>query len=170
MGILSEILIYSKYCKICQEILRSYDTNSFLLLCIDNTNVRKKILDDEQYKIRNVPCILFIYEDGSIEKCENEQVIQYLDQLVTTTQIKIEDDNKTIQNPIIELSSLQDIIVEQPEKKIKEENENVILSEKVNEETSEDLMMTKKPNSSTMNLAQQLQRERENEDRAIDKK
>jgi hypothetical protein len=56
-----EILFYSKYSKACElfynAISKIIDINSINLICIDNADLREKILNSK-YKFDKVPCIM----------------------------------------------------------------------------------------------------------------
>ena len=108
MSIKFSVLIYSKYSKFSSEIVSQFNQyqNSFVenfnmkLLCIDNELVRKRILNSKKINISFVPSILVIYEDGGVEKYENNdafiwvnEVIQRITTLSKKEQIVEQEDN-----------------------------------------------------------------------------
>ena len=61
------ILLHSKYCDISNKIIKGINNNNvtnkdIIHICIDNTEIRNKILYSE-LKIDKVPCIIFIEND-----------------------------------------------------------------------------------------------------------
>lgn len=90
MDIKFSILLYSKYSKYSKEfisILEQSSTNivetfNIKLLCIDNENIRKKILNSKQIDIQTVPCLLIIYQDGGVEKYEDLKAFQWLENII----------------------------------------------------------------------------------------
>lgn len=108
MSIKFSVLIYSKYSKFSSEIVSQFNQyqNAFVenfnmkLLCIDNELVRKRILNSKKINISFVPSILVIYEDGGVEKYENNdafiwvnEVIQRITTLSKKEQIVEQEDN-----------------------------------------------------------------------------
>lgn len=74
------VFLYSKYCKECPIIMRAVDPNQMVFLCVDNVDIRRKILTDQKFTIRKVPSLL-VYNDrySSFEKYEgSEQVVEWL--------------------------------------------------------------------------------------------
>lgn len=146
------IFFYSKYCKECPKILSVIDPNRFLFICIDNPDVRKKIVDDNKFKIQTVPCILYFEKDTSFEKYEGENVIKWLSV-----------NNMWGVSPPTEEPSSQDFeeesITEEsspPPPPQDEVDENV-----ETDPTPSDMPISTK--NSVLTLAQQMQRERESQ-------
>lgn len=107
MSIKFSVLLYSKYSKFSTEIVSQVNQyqNVFLenfnmkLLCIDNELVRKRIISSKKINISFVPSILVIYEDGGVEKYENNDAFVWVNEVIqrvltiTKQQQAIEQEN-----------------------------------------------------------------------------
>jgi len=86
------IFIYSKFSTSSREIYNVIDNNIQLInsffnikiFCIDNENIRKKVLSSKTLEIRIVPTILLIFVTGKIEKFEGEMVFLWLNNLLSS--------------------------------------------------------------------------------------
>lgn len=84
------VLLYSKYSassKKLMDLMRMSQidfTTMFSLqsLCIDNEQIREKILKNEQINVTSVPCILVIYPDGGIEKYDGMHAFEWVEQII----------------------------------------------------------------------------------------
>jgi thioredoxin-like negative regulator of GroEL len=89
------IVLYSKYSPKCKDILQLLSQHSVDYmhpLCVDNIDVRKRILNDKQYNISSVPSILLVYPNNTIEKFEGPNVSQWLQhQLAPPEPIKVQE-------------------------------------------------------------------------------
>ena len=74
------IVLYSKYSPQCKRILDIYDGSySYIkLVCIDNSVIRAKLTDSKILGIQTVPCVLFVYPGGRIEKFEGPDVTDWI--------------------------------------------------------------------------------------------
>jgi len=52
-------------------------------VCIDNQDVRKRLLKNGKIEISVVPCILIVYRSGGVEKYEGDTAFQWIDEAVT---------------------------------------------------------------------------------------
>lgn len=89
------ILIYSKFSQASSKLINLIEKNPPLkenthLLCIDNEEVRKRIVKSKKLNIKHVPCMMRLYEkNGYVESFEGEKAfslvntyyIEYLEQL-----------------------------------------------------------------------------------------
>ena len=74
MSIKFTILLYSKYSKFSTNIISTVNQYQSIFvenfnmktLCIDNENIRKRVLNSKKISITCVPSILVIYEDGGV--------------------------------------------------------------------------------------------------------
>ena len=90
MSIKFTILLYSKYSKFSTNIISTINQyqNIFVenfnikLLCIDNENIRKRILNSKKINITGVPSILVIYNDGGVENYENNDAFNWVDEII----------------------------------------------------------------------------------------
>jgi hypothetical protein len=84
------VLFYSQYSPNCKRILSliessSIDFTSLLNLsnvCIDNVQIRNRILKSKNIKINSVPCILTIYPDGGVEKYEGSHTFNWVEEII----------------------------------------------------------------------------------------
>ena len=76
------VVMYSKFSSSCTnflEILAKVPTFKHTLLCIDNEDVRKRVLSQSKLNVTEVPCIFRIYErTGYVETFEGERAYTIL--------------------------------------------------------------------------------------------
>jgi hypothetical protein len=53
-------------------------------LCIDNEEVRNRIIQNKQINITSVPCILVIFPDGIIEKYEGLHTFKWVEEIISS--------------------------------------------------------------------------------------
>ena len=90
MDIKFTCLIYSKYSDFSKKLLNIIENSGIdfinifkiKLLCADNENIRKTILKSKTLDIKNVPCILLVYEDGKIEKYDDLNAFKWVDEII----------------------------------------------------------------------------------------
>ena len=88
----TNILLYSKFSLSSRKFVELLDnTPNFNLLCIDNKKTRERVLKSEKLNVKEVPCIIRIYEDtGYVETFEGDRAFKllktYLDQYKQTSQ------------------------------------------------------------------------------------
>ena len=76
------VIFYSNFFPKSKEIKEYFeDQENIRYLCVDNKDIRDKILKDKIYGIKSVPTLLFLKQDGSMQIYEKEGAIQYYDQL-----------------------------------------------------------------------------------------
>lgn len=80
------ILLYSKYSQRCKEFLDLVDDRMGIrTLCIDNKEVREKIVEDTNgYHVRTVPCVFLLFSNGRLEKYEGSDAFVWLRKIVET--------------------------------------------------------------------------------------
>ena len=74
---MNQVLFWSKYspqCKKLIDLMNQHDAN-IEKCCIDNQVMRKRLAADTRIKIKVVPTILSIYDNGIVEKYEGEESI-----------------------------------------------------------------------------------------------
>lgn len=75
------VVLYSKYSSQCKRVLDLYNQcgiDYIKFICIDNIEVRKRILDSRRLNVSTVPCVLLMYRDGTMEKFESGDVAGWL--------------------------------------------------------------------------------------------
>jgi hypothetical protein len=81
------ILLFSKYSDSCQKLFNIIQNSgidfSFLIpMCVDNAEVRKRIITNKKIVIRHVPCILSILADGGVEKYEDDTAFGLIQEII----------------------------------------------------------------------------------------
>ena len=84
------VLLYSKYSATSKKLMEFMKTSGVDFtqiiglqhLCVDNEQVRKKIIKNTQISVLSVPCILLIYQDGGIEKYEGISVFNWCEEII----------------------------------------------------------------------------------------
>lgn len=82
---LSPIIFYSKYSPFCERFFSSLEYGEINLkdiykieaICIDNTELRRKLLEYKKIEIRYTPTMLIFLGNGQVEKYEGEYCIQW---------------------------------------------------------------------------------------------
>ena len=83
------VLLYSKYSpnsKKMIDILKNSDVDlralSIQKICIDNENIRKRIIYSDSIEIKSVPAILVLYPDGGVEKFDGAHSFQFIQNVI----------------------------------------------------------------------------------------
>lgn len=84
------LLLYSKYSSLSKSLMNRMNTsgidftNKFSLqpLCIDNEEIRKRILKNKNIEVTTVPCLLIIFPDGGIEKYDGAHVFEWVEEII----------------------------------------------------------------------------------------
>lgn len=81
------VLLFSKYSQNCNKLF-SIMTNSGVnfsplqSLCIDNENIRKRILENKQFNITVVPSILSVFSNGNVETYEGLNAFNWVQAII----------------------------------------------------------------------------------------
>ena len=69
---MKQVLFWSKYSNNCKKLLELMNEHNFNIenVCVDNKEIRSRILNDKRIKLSKVPTILTLYDTGVIEKYE----------------------------------------------------------------------------------------------------
>lgn len=86
------VLLYSKYSATSKQLMDVMNSSKvdFLKstglqnLCIDNEEVRNRIIQNKQINITSVPCILVIFPDGIIEKYEGLHTFKWVEEIISS--------------------------------------------------------------------------------------
>jgi thioredoxin-like negative regulator of GroEL len=179
------VVIYSRYCDESLQFLELLEKNTETVkmdirkLCIDNENTRERVLQSK-LGIDKVPTILIYHSNGEVEKYEEKTCFEWLAFIMEKLQPKpqpVEKQQKEKQQPILDENDLLDskipvsqITSDTPEKRelntemlIKNpDSEDKSVSEKEEKEEKVNERMQKvKSSEGVLNLAQQMQKERE---------
>lgn len=186
------ILIYSKYSSHCDNL--QYKLNKhveYKKLCIDNQNVREHIkLNQSTSSVVVVPTLFIFHENGESDRLEGEQCfdwVNFLDkQAKQAKQQQEQQEQQEIQEQSIKqekmvkkenvnkpLISVDDISFEETNERkldssplIRKEEDNDVedKNKEIKEMQAESSMQKNNSTDNIMNLAQQLQKQRELED------
>ena len=117
----SIVYLYSKYSSFCNafnEKIKSTGIDYLIPVCIDNKDVRLKILSNSTLPIESVPCLLFIYPSGQIEKYEGQNCFVWVDDLIKRM-TPIQPPPEAVAQPVIQ-PDIQPQMVEEIEEKVEE--------------------------------------------------
>jgi flagellar biosynthesis GTPase FlhF len=86
------VLLYSKYSATSKQLMDVMNSSKvdFLKstglqnLCVDNEEVRNRIIQNKQINITSVPCILVIFPDGIIEKYEGLHTFKWIEEIISS--------------------------------------------------------------------------------------
>jgi hypothetical protein len=73
------ICLYSKFSNSSKEFVDSSNNLPINFVCIDNKEVRNRVISDSKLKITFVPCILSVFSDGRLEKFEGVDAFKWLE-------------------------------------------------------------------------------------------
>lgn len=129
MDIKFTCLIYSKYSDFSKKLLNIIENSGIdfinifkiKLLCADNENIRKTILKSKTLDIKNVPCILLVYEDGKIEKYDDLNAFKWVDEIIQ----KIHQQKQLEQDQIRQQQLQEEQTMQQLEQKQQNQNRQI---------------------------------------------
>jgi hypothetical protein len=84
------VLVYSKYSSMSKTLMDMIQTSGIDFethiglqsLCIDNKEIRDRIISNEQMSITTVPCLLIILPDGVIEKYDDGYAFKWFEEVI----------------------------------------------------------------------------------------
>jgi len=84
------VLLYSKYSPNSKKIMETIRlspvdimaTAKISLLCVDNEDVRSKVIKSSKLNVKSVPCILIVFPDGGVEKYEGTTAFEWVDEII----------------------------------------------------------------------------------------
>lgn len=84
------VLLYSKYSSLSKSLMNMIQTSgvdfttkfSLQPLCIDNEEIRARVLKNTQLQVTTVPCLLIIFPDGGIEKYDGARVFEWVEGII----------------------------------------------------------------------------------------
>lgn len=132
MSIKFSVLLYSKYSKFSTEIVSQVNQNqnvfvenfNMKLLCIDNDLVRKRILNSKKINISFVPSILVIYEDGGVEKYENNDAFIWVNEVIQRALSLTKQEQNIVQEENTEVQEEEEIKPKKVKKKVIQTKKN----------------------------------------------
>ena len=101
---MKQVLFWSKYSNNCKKLLELMNEHNFNIenVCVDNKDIRNRILNDKRIKLSKVPTILTLYDTGVIEKYEGDRAFALFNNAFNEMQKKqklIEEKLKKQQTP-----------------------------------------------------------------------
>lgn len=98
------VLLYSKFSTSCTQLISTIEhsidfisATSLQFLCIDNDNIRKRILNNSDIEVSKVPCVLIVYSNGNVEKYDGGFAFQWVNAIIQ--QLTPPPQKKTITQP-----------------------------------------------------------------------
>jgi hypothetical protein len=85
------VVLFSKYSNACKKFMDTINNGklnmNFNYLCIDNKDIRNRIVTSSEIDIKNVPCLLVINEQsGSIDKYEGQDSFIWINDIIQQRQ------------------------------------------------------------------------------------
>lgn len=132
MDIKFSTVLYSKFSQISQNFINMLsklpdDLKSnlnFNILSVDNPKIRKTILQDKNLNIKNIPCLLIIYNDGRIEKYEGTDSFRWIEEILTKINLQKQKEELELQQKMLEQQALEQQRLMQQQKEMEAENED----------------------------------------------
>jgi hypothetical protein len=88
----ANVLFYSKFSNACKTFINLLNKvpelkQNINMICIDNKDVRDRIMKNNKLEVKQVPCILRIYQtNGYVELFEGEKSFQFLNAYLSQSQ------------------------------------------------------------------------------------
>lgn len=177
------IYFYSKYSKSCVSLMEQMNTKiSYRKVCVDHPKIRNIILSEtEKYCIRTVPCFLVFYANGIVNKYEGDKafewisdILQKIDNLHRTNHFVSKNIHTEIPKETPILFPLQEIQKEESPKEEESMSRKIDTTPLIDPQLRSEMdhhrmdsnhndkkIMEKKSENSILNIAQQLQSQRE---------
>jgi hypothetical protein len=85
------VILFSKYSTACKKFMDTVNTGNlnlnFNYLCVDNKEIRERIVSSTEIDIKQVPCLLVINEQtGSIDKYEGQDSFIWVNDIIQQKQ------------------------------------------------------------------------------------
>lgn len=99
------VVLYSKYSRNSMDVVERFNTPAMKdhlsnhLLCIDNPDIRKRVLKSDQFNIKRVPCILLVFPNGGVEKYEGEDAFNWVNSVVDELSVSTLDKENKAEDP-----------------------------------------------------------------------
>jgi len=137
------VLLYSKYSPMSTKLMTALSecpidleaTVGLNTVCIDNQDVRKRLLKNGKIEISVVPCILIVYRSGGVEKYEGDAAFQWIDESVSKYSKRVPDQESL---PVEPTPQPQVHIAPQPQKKEVRNKHPPVIIEQEYDENDED--------------------------------
>jgi hypothetical protein len=110
-------------------------------ICIDNKQIRNRIINSKNIKFNMVPCILLVYPNKKIEQYEGTDAFNLVNGIISyLNQRQLEEQNqKVLQEEQIQQQKHIEVVVEnKKQKKVKEETKKKTIIDSSSEEEEDD--------------------------------
>ena len=129
------VLLYSKYSMNCQKFIETIQENKINIpglhsVCIDNKKIRNRIKEEKTINITVVPCILSVFDNGTIEKYEGDSLFQFIGQFIPKPE---PEPIPRFENPKPKVNQSEQINPVEVERKKINRNKNYIPATNINE-------------------------------------
>jgi len=133
MDIKFSTVLYSKFSETSQNFINMLSklpddlksNLSFNILSVDNPKIRKTILQDKNLNIKNVPCLLIVYNDSRVEKYEGSDAFRWIEEILTKINLQKQKEELELQQKMLEQQALeQQRLLQQQQKEMEEQNEH----------------------------------------------
>ena len=101
------VILYSKYSHTCKKLMdmvrntiTNFENTEISNICIDNKDIRKKILKSKTLLVKAVPCILILYPDGGVEKYEGGTAFRWIEEIINNKKQQEKTEPIIILNPV----------------------------------------------------------------------
>jgi hypothetical protein len=136
------VYLFSKYSKACNsftDLINSANIDYLSPVCVDNKEVRNRILNSK-FNIQSLPCLLFIYSVGNIEKFEGDSCFRWAEELRAKMQPVFQP------QPILPQSVTQPSLTQiiEPEEKLKKSKKKKKIEPESSDESSDEEIVVKK--------------------------
>jgi len=113
------VVLFSKYSNACKKFMDTINNGNlnmnFNYLCIDNKDIRNKIVTSSEIDIKNVPCLLVINEQsGSIDKYEGQDSFIWINDIIQQRQKQLLEE-QIKQQSLMQQQMQQQLIMQKKE-------------------------------------------------------
>jgi hypothetical protein len=114
------VVLFSKYSNACKKFMDTINNAklnlNFNYLCIDNKDIRNRVISSSEIDIKNVPCLLIINEQsGSIDKYEGQDSFIWINDIIQQKQKQL------LEEQIKQQTLIQQQMQEQMHKQIQQQ-------------------------------------------------
>ena len=98
---LTIVCLYSEFSKKCKKIKKMIDNQlNIEYISIDSKDIRDCINNDKKLYIKKVPCILMMYDNGTVEKYEGDKCFQICKTLLKKKEQRQQKEQQELQHKI----------------------------------------------------------------------
>lgn len=151
------ICLHSKYSSNCKrffEICSQNDINYVVPVCIDNKEIRERVVQS-QIQIQFVPCLLFIYSGGNIEKYEGDAAFRWVEEIVNNKRQYEEQMLRSQEPPKETLTQIPEVEIQEEKKITPKKKKKIVIEESEDEEDiEEEIIPVKKTKNKVVRVSE----------------